>query len=67
MLTGIGTMAFANLLLVFTYGLGLSAAFTLVGILLFTVGFNFGYGSLVWVYASESFPSRLRTRAGRPC
>ena len=64
LLTGIGTMAFANLLLVITYGLGLSAAFTLVGILLFTVGFNFGYGSLVWVYASESFPSRLRTQGG---
>ena len=64
LLTGIGTMAFANLLLVFTYGLGLSAAFTLVGILLFTVGFNFGYGSLVWVYASESFPARLRTQGG---
>jgi SP family galactose:H+ symporter-like MFS transporter len=64
LLTGIGTMALANLLLVFTYGLGLSAAFTLGGILLFTVGFNFGYGSLVWVYASESFPARLRTQGG---
>jgi hypothetical protein len=31
-----------------------------VGILLFTMGFNFGFGSLVWVYASESFPARLR-------
>jgi sugar porter (SP) family MFS transporter len=64
LLTGIGTMAFANLLLVLTYGLSLSAAFTLAGILLFTVGFNFGYGSLVWVYASESFPARLRTQGG---
>jgi hypothetical protein len=36
----------------------------LLGILLFTVGFNFGYGSLVWVYASESFPMRLRTQGG---
>jgi hypothetical protein len=32
-----------------------------VGILVFTAGFNFGFGSLVWVYASESFPARLRT------
>jgi MFS family permease len=31
------------------------------GILLFIVGFNFGFGSLVWVYAGESFPSRLRS------
>jgi sugar porter (SP) family MFS transporter len=64
LLTGISTMAFANLLLVFTYGLGLSATFTLIGILLFTIGFSFGYGSLVWVYASESFPARLRTQGG---
>jgi MFS transporter, SP family, galactose:H+ symporter len=62
--TLIGTMAFANLLLVFAYGLGLSAAVTLIGILLFTIGFSFGYGSLVWVYASESFPVRLRTQGG---
>ena len=32
-----------------------------VGIFVFTAGFNFGFGSLVWVYASESFPARLRT------
>jgi sugar porter (SP) family MFS transporter len=64
LLTGIGTMAVANLLLVFAYGLGLSATFTLIGILLFTIGFSFGYGSLVWVYASESFPARLRTQGG---
>jgi hypothetical protein len=24
-------------------------------------GLNFGFGSLAWVYASESFPARLRT------
>ena len=31
-----------------------------IGVFVFTAGFNFGFGSLVWVYASESFPSRLR-------
>lgn len=46
------------------YALNSPATFTLLGILLFTVGFNFGYGSLVWVYASESFPVRLRTQGG---
>ena len=30
---------------------------------MFTAGFNFGFGSLVWVYASESFPARLRATA----
>ena len=28
------------------------------------MAFNFGYGSLVWAYASESFPARLRTQGG---
>ena len=32
-----------------------------VGILFFTAAFNFGFGSMVWVYASESFPAQLRT------
>jgi MFS transporter, SP family, galactose:H+ symporter len=30
-------------------------------LLLFTVGFTFGFGALVWVYAGESFPARLRS------
>jgi MFS transporter, SP family, galactose:H+ symporter len=64
LLTGIGTMGAANAILVLAYALDSPATFTLLGILLFTVGFNFGYGSLVWVYASESFPVRLRTQGG---
>jgi len=64
LLTGIGTMGAANAILVLAYALNSPATFTLLGILLFTVGFNFGYGSLVWVYASESFPMRLRTQDG---
>jgi hypothetical protein len=57
-------MGAANAILVLAYALNSPATFTLLGILLFTVGFNFGYGSLVWVYASESFPMRLRTQGG---
>jgi MFS family permease len=64
LLTGIAAMGAANAILVLAYALGSPATFTLLGILLFTVGFNFGYGSLVWVYASESFPVRLRTQGG---
>ena len=29
--------------------------------LLFIFGFTLGFGSLVWVYAGESFPTRLRS------
>nr|WP_283242159.1 sugar porter family MFS transporter [Gordonia araii] len=31
------------------------------GLALFTMGFSFGFGALVWVYAGESFPARLRS------
>jgi SP family galactose:H+ symporter-like MFS transporter len=64
LLTGVGTMSLANAVLVLSYVLGTSPVITFLGILLFVVGFNFGYGSLVWVYASESFPARLRTQGG---
>ncbi len=30
------------------------------GLVLVTMGFSFGFGSLVWVYAGEAFPARLR-------
>ena len=64
LLTGVGTMSLANAVLVLSYVVGTSPVITFLGILLFVVGFNFGYGSLVWVYASESFPARLRTQGG---
>ncbi len=64
LLTGVGTMVVANAILIFAFAMGPSAILAFVGILLFIVGFNFGYGSLVWVYASESFPARLRTQGG---
>jgi SP family galactose:H+ symporter-like MFS transporter len=66
LLTGIGIMIVANLLLivVFTRGSDFGGALTFLGFLglmLFTVGFTFGFGALVWVYAGESFPARLRS------
>ena len=57
-------MAVANAILIVAFAMGPSAFLAFVGILLFIVGSNFGYGSLVWVYASESFPARLRTQGG---
>lgn len=64
LLTGVGTMATANAILIVAFATGPSAILAFIGILLFIIGFNFGYGSLVWVYASESFPARLRTQGG---
>jgi hypothetical protein len=43
-----------------------ATVFVLVlGFLVFTASFDFGFGSLVWVYASESFPTALRSRGQR--
>jgi MFS transporter, SP family, galactose:H+ symporter len=57
-------MVVANAILIVAFAMGPSPILAFIGILLFIVGFNFGYGSLVWVYASESFPARLRTQGG---
>lgn len=65
LLTGIGAMIGSTLLLVIVFAVGKLTGVTgwlgFLGILVFTAGFNFGFGALVWVYASESFPARLRT------
>jgi sugar porter (SP) family MFS transporter len=67
LLTGIGIMVVANALLIVVFLLsssfgGVLTALGFVGLVLFTVGFTFGLGSLVWVYAGESFPARLRAQ-----
>jgi sugar porter (SP) family MFS transporter len=66
LLTGIGIMILANALLVTVFSIGSEfggalTALGFLGLLLFTVGFTFGFGALVWVYAGESFPARLRS------
>ncbi len=66
LLIGVGVMIASNAVMVAVYAAGtsftgLQSALGFVGILFFTAGFNFGFGAMVWVYASESFPSRLRT------
>ena len=65
LLTGIGAMVVSTLLLVGVFAAGgltgLTGWLGFIGIFVFTAGFNFGFGSLVWVYASESFPAHLRT------
>lgn len=66
LLSGIATMVAANLLLVAAFAAGAMfgdalAAVKFGGVLLFTVGYTFGFGSLVWVYAGESLPARMRS------
>ncbi len=72
LLTGIGVMIAANLLLIGTFlsadekgdTVTLGGALTVlafIGLVLFVAGFTLGFGALVWVYAGESFPSELRS------
>lgn len=61
LLSGIALMIAADAVLIaaFTQGWGPLPGFA--GVLLFVIGFSFGFGSLVWVYAGESFPTHLRS------
>lgn len=67
LLIGIGTMIAANALLVAVFAAGggsFDGALTVLGfagLVLFTAGFSFGFGSLVWVYAGEAMPAHLRS------
>lgn len=67
LLNGIAIMIAANVLLlgVFASGTdhftGVRTALGLAGMVLFTIGYTFGFGALVWVYAGETFPAHLRS------
>lgn len=68
LLTGIGAMAVGMLALTIMFatgvtsgGAGVYPAFAAIADgVVFNMGFNFGFGCLVWIYASECFPARLR-------
>lgn len=67
LLTGISIMIASQLLMVVVFATQQGATFTtlqtvlgFVGLAGINVGFVFGFGALVWVYSSESFPARLR-------
>ncbi|MCV7145769.1 sugar porter family MFS transporter [Mycobacterium riyadhense] len=65
LLSGIALMIVADAVLIFVFardfGHGVALLFGFGGVLLFIIGFGFGFGALVWVYAAESFPLRLRS------
>ncbi len=66
LLTGIAAMIAANALLIGVFAAGdgshtVLTVFGFVGVLIFVIGFTFGFGALVSVYAGESLPSRLRS------
>lgn len=66
LLSGIAVMVAADLVLVTAFAAGslfgdALAAVQFGGVVLFTVGYTVGFGALVWVYAGESLPARLRS------
>lgn len=67
LLTGIAIMIVAQLAMVITFASQQGDTFQswqivlgFLGIAFINIGFVFGFGALVWVYASEAFPARLR-------
>lgn len=73
LLIGIAIMVVAGVVMVVTFMFGATGqdptdvklnggfvALGFLGLVLFNIGFTFGFGALVWVYAGESFPSHLR-------
>ena len=67
LLTGITIMIVSQLAMVVTFATQEGETFTTAQIALgfaglagINIGFVFGFGALVWVYSSESFPARLR-------
>ncbi|OBF68272.1 MFS transporter [Mycobacterium sp. 852002-51971_SCH5477799-a] len=62
LLCGTAMMIAADVVLMAVFGQGFGGTIVgFAGILLFIFGYTMGFGSLGWVYASESFPSRLRS------
>ena len=61
LMSGIAMMIAADFLLVAAFVLDLGTVAGFSGVLLFIIGYSFGFGSMVWVYAGESFPTRLRS------
>jgi len=66
LLTGIAVMIVADALLIVVFAaagaFGAAVPYLQFGaVVAFTVAYTFGFGSLVWVYAGESLPARLRS------
>lgn len=67
LLTGITIMIVSQLVMVVTFATQQGDSFSTAQVVLgflglagINIGFVFGFGALVWIYSSESFPARLR-------
>ncbi|MHA6760978.1 MFS transporter [Streptacidiphilus sp. PAMC 29251] len=63
LLTGTALMGLghAAMVLLFATGAPETVGFIgFIGLIVFTIGFNSGFGALVWIFAAEGFPDHLR-------
>ncbi|NUO97303.1 MAG: MFS transporter [Nonomuraea sp.] len=60
LLTGTALMGLGHALMVLVFAADSPGVVGFVGLIVFTVGFNSGFGALVWVFAAEGFPGHLR-------
>jgi MFS family permease len=60
LLTGTALMALGHALMVLVFATDVPEAVGFLGLAVFTVGFNSGFGALVWIFAAEGFPDQLR-------
>jgi MFS family permease len=61
LLTGTALMGIGHALMVVMFAAHTSVLVGFVGLVVFIVGFNAGFGSVVWIFAAEGFPDRLRS------
>ncbi|ROP35271.1 MFS transporter [Saccharothrix texasensis] len=60
LLTGTTLMGLGHALMVLGFAVDSPEVPGFLGLLVFVVGFNSGFGALVWVFAAEGFPDHLR-------
>nr|BFE52349.1 hypothetical protein GCM10017745_57760 [Saccharothrix mutabilis subsp. capreolus] len=60
LLTGTALMALGHAVMVVVFAADSPGVVGFVGLVVFVVGFNSGFGALVWVFAAEGYPDHLR-------
>lgn len=60
MLTGTVVMGLGHALMVIMFATGSPDVVGFLGLIVFIIGFNAGFGAVVWIFAAEGFPDHLR-------
>jgi MFS family permease len=60
LLTGTALMGLGHALMVLMFAAGSPEMVGFFGLIVFIIGFNSGFGAVVWIFAAEGFPDHLR-------